>query len=224
MRPDAGAVFAALLAAGLVVGCSGERMLPADSEPPVTAPSLQPTAEGQVLAEDRDYTFPIDGDTSYGAAHHDYPATDIFADCGTPVVAPVSGTMAGVRRTDRYAAGADDPALRGGRSWTLLGDDGVRYYGSHLADIDSSVAAGTWVRSGQRIGRVGESGNAAGTGCHLHFGISPVCDRDGDWWVRRGVVAPYPYLQAWEAGRDRTPLDEIDRWERTNGCPSEPPG
>lgn len=215
---------------GLGAGCSEERMLPADTDLPVTAPSLQPTAAGQVLAEDRDYTFPVEGDTSYGATHHDYPATDIFADCGTPVVAPVSGTVVGVRRTDRYAAGEDDPGLRGGRSWTLLGDDGVRYYGSHLAAIAPTVAAGTWVMSGQRIGRVGDSGNAAGTGCHLHFGISPACGLVGgsetrpntDWWTRRGVIATYPYLQAWQAQRKLSPAKETGSWERRSGCPPDP--
>lgn len=227
MRLAVGAC-AALLVAGLGAACSGERMLPADTRPPAPTPSLQPTARAPVLAENRDYRFPVDGDTSYGATHHDYPATDIFADCGTAVVAPVSGTVVGVRRTDRYTSGVDDPALRGGRSWTLVGDDGVRYYGSHLAAVEPSIGSGTWVRAGQRLGRVGQSGNAAGVGCHLHFGVSPVCagdgDPDSDWWIRRGVIPTYPYLQAWADGRDRSPAGEAATWQQRNGCPPAPAG
>jgi len=219
----------ALVLAVTAAGCSDAATVPADTAPPAdsapylpatTVPAAQP---GAVLVERRRYTFPVAGDTSFAATHHDYPATDIFADCGTPVVAPASGTIAGVSRSDRWASGADDPAVRGGRSWTLLGDDGARYYGSHLRRIEPGIAAGVWVRAGQRLGEVGASGNAAGTGCHLHFGISPVCGRDADWWVRRGAVPTYPYLRAWQRGRDRSPVAETDRWQRVNGCRPAPP-
>lgn len=222
----------------LLSACSPLQVPPADSgvaaetpppQPPPQTPTQPPpqsptaTAPVPVLIEQRTYVFPVDGDTTYGRVHHDYPATDIFADCGTPVVAPVSGTVRGVDRADRYTAVRDDPAVRGGRSWTLVGDDGVRYYGSHLRAIAPSVAPGVWLRAGERIGRVGASGNAAGTGCHLHFGVSPVCGGDGDWWVRRGVVAPHPYLRAWENDRHRAPVHEVRKWYRVHGCPPEPP-
>lgn len=43
-------------------------------------------ADGPPLDPDR-YVFPLVGDVTYGPHHHDYPATDIFAAIGVPVVA-----------------------------------------------------------------------------------------------------------------------------------------
>lgn len=95
---------------------------------------------------------------------------------------------------------SDDPALRGGLSVTLVGDDGVRYYASHLRAINPGIEAGTRVEAGQPFGEVGDTGNAAGTGCHAHFGISPPCGSvmeihvvgkigRGRTWIH-GVTAP----------------------------------
>jgi murein DD-endopeptidase MepM/ murein hydrolase activator NlpD len=168
------------------------------------------------------YRFPVRGRTSYGRAHHDYPATDIFAACRTPVVAPAGGVLLEVSRRDRYRPGPDSPALRGGRFWSLRGDDRVRYYGSHLRSLAPGVRAGRRVHTGTLLGRVGQSGNARGTGCHLHFGISPVCAGTGDWWVRRGVVRPFRFLRAWERGRDRSPARAVRRWRAEHGCPRRP--
>ena len=54
---------------------------------------------------------------------------------------------------------------------------------------------------------VGKTGNASV--CHLHFGISPPCARTGDWWIRRGVIWPWPYLDAWRVGAVRSPATEV---------------
>ena len=55
------------------------------------------------------------------------------------------------------------------------------------------------------------AGDARGGPTHLHFGISPPCP-DKEWSVRRGVVWPYPYLDAWKAGTQLSPVDEVTRW------------
>jgi peptidoglycan LD-endopeptidase LytH len=60
------------------------------------------------------------------------------------------------------------------------------------------------VRAGQLLGLTGQTGNAADTAPHVHFGISHPTTPD-DWVVRRGEVDPYPYLRAWAEGRDVTP-------------------
>jgi peptidoglycan LD-endopeptidase LytH len=84
--------------------------------------------------------FPVLGDpVSYGQTHHGYPATDIFAPCGASYLAPYPGRVDEVNRVDEY-----DPALnlgptRGGLSVSILGDDGVRYYGSHFSAIDEAI-------------------------------------------------------------------------------------
>ncbi len=141
--------------------------------------------------------------------HHDYPAVDIFASCGAPAVSPVTGVIVHVRRDDLYVRSADNPARRGGRSLAVKGDDGVRYYMSHVASIDAGVAVGQRVVAGQRLAVVGESGDAGA--CHIHFGLSPDCPRQ-EWSVRRGVIWPQPYLDAWKAGRSRSPAAEIAAW------------
>jgi peptidoglycan LD-endopeptidase LytH len=233
----AGRVSMAVVALVLVVaGCAGGPFLPADPSAPradqgdpgrpagVRAGSSSPprAASSTAGATRPRHEFPVRGGTSYSRAHHDYPATDIFARCRSAVVAPVRGVVLEVSRRDRYRPGRDHPALRGGRFWSLRGDDGVRYYGSHLRSLPARAHPGRRVRAGTIIGRVGQSGNARGTGCHLHFGISPVCARTGDWWVRRGAVRPYRFLQAWERHRNRSPARAVRRWRAEHGCPSRP--
>lgn len=152
------------------------------------------------------YVFPIRpaGVARYGASHHDYPATDIFAPAGTEAVAPTDGVVDYVSRVDLWKGGVDDPATRGGLSFAIVGDDGVRYYGSHLRDISPQIAPGSRVSAGQVMGHVGNSGNARGTPSHLHFGISHPTTPE-DWLVRRGEVSPYEYLNTWKAGKAVTP-------------------
>ncbi len=172
--------------------------------------------------EDLDRAFPVTGDASYGSTHHDYPATDIFAACDSRVVAPVGGLVLEVNRVDRWEPDTDRGADRGGRFVSIRGDDGVRYYGSHLAGVRDGVAPGARVHAGQTLGRVGHSGSARSTPCHLHFGISPVCRGTGQWWIRRGVVNPYHYLNRWRAGGHRSPADAVSDWKQEHGCPARP--
>jgi murein DD-endopeptidase MepM/ murein hydrolase activator NlpD len=164
----------------------------------------------------------VAGHVSYASAHHDYPATDIFAACGSPAVAPVDGVVLEVGRKDVWDPSANLGRTRGGRFFSLRGDDGVRYYGSHLRHLRSGLHAGVRVHAGERLGRVGHSGDARYVGCHLHFGLSPLCRRSGDWWVRRGEVAPYPFLRSWQADGNRSPRRAVRVWHERHGCPAHP--
>ena len=135
----------------------------------------------------------------YGTSHHDYPATDMFTARGCTFVAPVDGRVDEVARTDNWTPASDRGADRGGRSVSLVGVDGVRYYGSHLEAV-ARGRPGVGVRAGQPLGRIGNSGSARVTPVHLHFGISwPT--RPGIWWVRRGMVPPARYLDSWRRRR-----------------------
>jgi murein DD-endopeptidase MepM/ murein hydrolase activator NlpD len=92
------------------------------------------------------------GQARSGGRRH--KGVDMMASQGTPVVAPVSGTV-----TFRGNS-------LGGLSFHLDGDDGNYYFGTHLSkygDQDGHVSAGTV------IGYVGETGNASTP--HLHFEI-----------------------------------------------------
>jgi murein DD-endopeptidase MepM/ murein hydrolase activator NlpD len=163
---------------------------------------LAATAIHAATAAPLPYVFPVQPPevASYGRYHHDYPAADIFAPQNSHFVAVTSGVIDEVSYEDHWVYHTDDPALRGGRFVSLIGDDGVRYYGSHLASVVPGLAPGTRVQAGQLLGYVGNSGNARGGRSHLHFGISHPTFA-GDWKVRRGEIQPYPYLQAWQHGR-----------------------
>jgi peptidoglycan LD-endopeptidase LytH len=155
------------------------------------------------------YRFPVAGcRAQYGGSHHDYPAADMFTGRGCVFVAPVAGRVDEVTRHDRWDQSSDRGADRGGRSVSLVGVDGVRYYGSHLEAVALGIAPGVTVRAGQPLGRIGNSGSARVTAVHLHFAISwPT--RPGIWWVRRGMVQPAPYLNSWRAGGNLSPVRAV---------------
>ncbi|HET9519199.1 MAG TPA: peptidoglycan DD-metalloendopeptidase family protein [Actinoplanes sp.] len=164
------------------------------------------------------YVFPVEADNvSWHRTHAKYQATDIFADCGVAVLAVTDGVVLEVSLTDRYVKGRPDGPFNGGLSVSILGADGVRYYGSHLSKVQPEIRAGVAVRAGQRLGLVGRTGNANGV-CHLHFGISPKCAGTGDWKVRRGVVWPYPYLDSWRRHGTKSPVQEVAAWQQANHC------
>lgn len=181
----------------------------ATTTPPPTTAAAATTAAPQ-RSGSTEYVYPLVPASAgkYAHSHHDYPASDMFAPCATPFVSPVAGVVQDVSRTDEWSSKKDDPALRGGLSVSVAGDDGVRYYGSHLASVDPGANPGVRVEAGTPLGKVGDSGNAKGSGCHLHFGISPATGA-GDWKVRRGVVYPWPYLDSWRDGGQKSPVAEV---------------
>jgi murein DD-endopeptidase MepM/ murein hydrolase activator NlpD len=198
--PAAGATTAPAVTATSITG-------PGTSAPPVSEPAEATTTSRPTAVR---YRFPVAGcRASYGNLHHDYPAADIFADRGCAFVAPVDGRVDEVARTDTWSQSSDRGAARGGRSVSLVGVDGVRYYGSHLQSVDPGIAPGVRVRAGQTLGRVGNSGSARVTAPHLHFGISWPTP-PGIWWVRRGMVPPARYLDSWRAGGDRSPVRAVE--------------
>ncbi len=103
---------------------------------------------------------------------------DIAAACGTPLVAVRDG---------RVRAVGYDPVLYG--NFALIHGEGERrsYFYAHMPR-PAPVRKGKRVFEGERIGSVGETGNAAGTGCHLHFEIH----------VDGLPVDPLPYLRHWD--------------------------
>jgi murein DD-endopeptidase MepM/ murein hydrolase activator NlpD len=231
-----------MLVLALVAGCGSNPEPPTFVAPPTTppgptatpsatpaapttrppAPTTAPPRTKPPAAKAADYRFPVGvKKASFGKTHSGYPASDIFADCGAPVLAATDGVVLEVDRVDRWRKATDDPAERGGISVAVLGDDGVRYYGSHLSAVASGIDGGVRVRAGQRLGSVGTTGRANGV-CHLHFGISPPCRNEADWWIRRGVIWPARYLTAWRSGRDLSPVREVTNWKRANGCPAQP--
>jgi murein DD-endopeptidase MepM/ murein hydrolase activator NlpD len=183
-------------------------------ESPTSAPSPTGTPSRHV--------FPVRADkAAYHPTHGAYPATDIFADCGTPVLAVTDGRILEVSRVDQFDKRGPLGPHNGGLSVSLLGDDGVRYYGSHLSAVATGIDPGVRVRAGEPLGEVGRTGNANNV-CHLHFGISPQCRGHDDWWIRRGVVWPARYLDSWRKRGNREPAAEVAAWQREHGCPTAP--
>jgi murein DD-endopeptidase MepM/ murein hydrolase activator NlpD len=187
---------------------------PAPSGSPSTSTSAGPAAKKV------SYAFPVVGRSSYAHTHHDYPASDIITNCGNKVVAATSGTILVVNRKDTWKASVNAGETRGGLSVSLLGDDGVRYYGSHLSVIDAKIVPGAHVTTGQTLGKIGDTGDASA--CHLHFGISPPCSKVGDWWLQRGTVYPWPYLDAWRDGKNKSAVAAVAAWKSAHGCPKKP--
>ena len=226
-----------LLAPVLVAGCApgarpsaspsnvwdGPSAVATAEQPPATEGVPSPSAASpSPTRTDLRHVFPVRADNvAYHPTHAVYPGTDIFADCGEPVVAVTDGKILEVSRVDRFDKDGPLGPYNGGLSVSLLGDDGVRYYGSHLSAIATGIDAGVRVRAGQQLGRVGRTGNANNV-CHLHFGISPACRGHDDWWIRRGVIWPARYLDSWRKRGNRGPAAEVVAWQRKHGCPKAP--
>ena len=156
------------------------------------------------------YVFPVAGcEVNYARAHHDYAATDILSKAGCKFVAPINGVVDEVNRTDTWSGKTNLGIDRGGLYVSIIGEDGVRYYGSHLRSIPASIQPGVIVKAGRLLGAIGSTGSARGTAPHLHFGISWPTPPD-TWWVRRGEVLPWKYLDAWKAGKDLSPVKEVN--------------
>ena len=112
------------------------------------------------------------GGARSGGRRHE--GIDIFAKRGTPVRSSTEGIVLRVG-TNRL----------GGQVVWVLGPGGQRHYYAHL-DRYGDVRAGMRVRTGSILGYVGNTGNAATTPPHLHYGI----------YTAGGAINPYPLLKA----------------------------
>jgi murein DD-endopeptidase MepM/ murein hydrolase activator NlpD len=159
-------------------------------------------------------TFPIEKSArcavKYAQYHHDYPATDIITKKGCAFLSPIDGTVDEVSRVDRWSGKTNRGADRGGLYVSVIGVDGVRYYGSHLSEVADGIEPGVTVSSGQVLGKVGNTGSARGVAPHLHFGLSWPTEK-GNWKVRRGALLPYKYLKSWESGGNLSPVAAIKK-------------
>ncbi|SDT51741.1 M23 family metallopeptidase [Actinoplanes derwentensis] len=190
----------------------------------VTSPAQQAVAEAPAdlelvaAAATRKYIFPVKAaNVAFHKTHSGYPATDIFAACGKPFRATTDGVVLEVSRVDKYKKGKPDGPYNGGKFVSILGDDGVRYYGSHLSVVTAGIKKGVRVKAGKHLGKVGKTGNANNV-CHVHYGISPACKKTGDWKVRRGVVWPASYLTSWRKGGEKSPAKAVAAWKKKNNC------
>lgn len=118
---------------------------------------------------------PVKGATfmnDWGFARADtgfHQGNDMMAKRGTPIVAPVSGTV------------TQGTGTIGGRFFRLVGADGTMYYGAHMNSFGKSGR----VRAGDVLGAVGNTGDADGGPTHLHFEIHP---------AGGAAINPYQYL------------------------------
>ena len=102
---------------------------------------------------------------------------DIMAPRGTKVLSATEGLIADLRNNNL-----------GGKVVWIMGPGGSWHYYAHLDDHKHGLNVGDYVKKGQLIGYVGNTGNARHTAPHLHYGI--YLEGKG-----RGVVNPYPYLR-----------------------------
>src|SRR3954469_22966279 len=189
---------------------------PTPTPTPVRRPTPTPTPTRTPPRAER-YVYPVQHcGSTYSTSHHDYPASDIFTQKGCAFVAVTSGRVDEVSFTDRGPPRVAGAASRGGRSVSVVGDDGVRYYGSHLLRIGPGIRPGARVTAGQLLGLIDNSGDAKYTATHVHFGLS-WHTRSGLWWIRRGEVWPQRSLAAWRAGRNLSPAAEVRATERRLG-------
>lgn len=155
---------------------------------PPTSPAL-PTPEG---ASPDNLIIPVFGvrpdqlrDTfsesrSEGRVHD---AIDIAAPLGTPVLAAADGTTIKLFHSER-----------GGTTiYQSSTDNKFIYYYAHLDRYAEGLTEGRFVKQGETIAYVGDSGNAGAGNYHLHFSIALVSDPKRYW---QGVnINPYPLLK-----------------------------
>lgn len=162
---------------------------PADGDATATTAQAAETLIEEPFTFVRD-RFPIRGKHRYGTGAGAYGASrggrshqgrDVFASCGTPLVAARGGVVkfAGFQsRAGNYIV--IDPAG--------TGQDHVYM---HLKD-EIAFKKGDKVFTGQPIGEVGDTGVA--DGCHLHFELwsSP------GWYSGGRAIDPTPSLKRWD--------------------------
>jgi murein DD-endopeptidase MepM/ murein hydrolase activator NlpD len=155
---------------------------------PATTPT-EPAARGTVAGRFPvvgAYTFGGEG-SRFGAGRpgHIHQGQDVSAASGTPIVAPVAGT---VTWKANQPGGAGIYLVVRGEA------DGRDYVFMHLKRGSVVVAVGQAVAAGAPLAQVGATGVASGP--HLHFEIWV-----GGWQASGGEpVDPLPQLQRWAGG------------------------
>ncbi len=131
--------------------------------------------------------FPIRGAHDYGTAINafgggrDHQGQDVLADCATPLVAAVAGTVT----LTKFQA-------RAGNYVVIKADDGTSQAYMHMLK-PAIVKKGDRVASGQPLGDVGQTGRASA--CHLHFELWTA----PGWYEGGAPVDPLPMLKALDA-------------------------
>ena len=134
-----------------------------------------------------DGIFPIRGKHDLGQSASNgfgggrgHKGQDMFAACGTPLVAAQGGRVAAAK----YHSAA-------GYYVVVKRPDGRSHAYMHMRG-PALVREGARVRAGQAIGAVGETGRASG--CHLHFELWTA----PGWYAGGTAVDPLPTLRAWD--------------------------
>ncbi len=136
------------------------------------------------------HTFPIDGNHDYGEkaakfgprGGRKHLGHDVFAKCGTPLVAARGGKV----QANQFQSSAGFYVVIDGEA---TDQDYVYYHLKKRSDLRS----GDKVKTGQVIGKVGDTGNAFG--CHLHFEL----------WTKPGWF---------EGGKAYNPLNALKSWDK----------
>jgi hypothetical protein len=137
------------------------------------------------------HIFPIRGRHNYGQSQarfgagrsgHSHQGHDVFAKCGTKLVAARAGRV----RFNQYHSAAGYYLVIDGY------ESDYDYVYMHMRER-SPFKAGDKIKTGQMIGRVGDTGRASG--CHLHYEMWTA-----PGWYRGGnPVDPLRYLKTWDA-------------------------
>jgi murein DD-endopeptidase MepM/ murein hydrolase activator NlpD len=143
------------------------------------------SAEGVRTVGFHKYKFPVRGPHQYGdgiGAGRGHRGQDLFAHCGTPLEAVRAGK---VQFKGFQVSGAGNYVVIDGKR------TGKDFVYMHLAQ-GAEVQEGQRVRTGQRIGEVGETGNASG--CHLHFELWSA----PGWYEGGDFLSPTSALKRWD--------------------------
>lgn len=112
-----------------------------------------------------------------------HDAIDIPAAAGTPVLAAGDGQIIKLFQSER-----------GGTTiYQLSTNQKLIFYYAHLQGYADGLTEGKYVRQGEVIGYVGDTGNAGPGNYHLHFSIAVVTDPKRYWEGTN--INPYPLLR-----------------------------
>ncbi|HUS10034.1 MAG TPA: peptidoglycan DD-metalloendopeptidase family protein [Pyrinomonadaceae bacterium] len=112
-----------------------------------------------------------------------HDAIDIPAPAGTPVLATADGEIIKLFQSER-----------GGTTiYQLSTDRKLVFYYAHLQRYADGITPGKFVKQGEVIAYVGDTGNAGIGNFHLHFSISVVADPKRYW--EGTTINPYPLLR-----------------------------